>query len=53
MDLTKSWNDTLDGTELPITISSFTQANGYKRTYYAYRTKNTMANDDTLLIRFQ
>lgn len=53
MDLTKSWNDTLGGTESPITISSFTQANGYKRTYYAYRTKNTVANDDTLLIRFQ
>lgn len=53
VEITKSWSDTLDGTESPITISSFTQDNGYVRTYYAYRTKNTMANDDTLLIRFQ
>lgn len=51
--LTNSWTDTLDGTESPITIDSFTQDNGYARTYYAYRTTNTMANDDTLLIRFQ
>lgn len=53
VEITKSWSDTLDGTESPITISSFTQDNGHVRTYYAYRTKNTMANDDTLLIRFQ
>lgn len=53
VEVTKSWSDTLGGTESPITISSFTQDNGYTRTYYAYRTKNTMANDDTLLIRFQ
>lgn len=53
VEITKSWSDTLGGTESPITIDSFTQDNKYTRTYYAYRTKNTMANDDTLLIRFQ
>lgn len=53
VEIAKSWSDTLGGTESPITINSFTQDNGYVRTYYAYRTTNTMANDDTLLIRFQ